>query len=115
MASIIYKICTKAAWQQAQQAKMYFGSNDDMRDGFIHFSTAAQLPKTVSKHFSGQKDLVLLAVNGDKLGSVLKWEPSRDNDLFPHLYAKLPLSAVIEYWNLEAGEMGNHLLPEGLV
>ena len=114
MASIIYKICTSAAWQQAQEANIYAGSSDDLRDGFIHFSTAAQLRITADKHFSGQRDLVLLAVNGDKLGKNLKWEPSRDGALFPHLYGDMPVSAVMETWNLEVDEMGKHLIPGGL-
>lgn len=115
VAKIIYKICSQTAWLQAQQAKIYIGSSDDLRDGFIHFSTAAQLRTTVDKHFSGQRNLVLLAVNGGKLGQNLKWEPSRDGALFPHLYGKMPVSAVSETWDIEMDRMGKHLLPEGLV
>ena len=65
-----------------------------MRDGFIHFSTAEQLAETAAKHFAGQTDLVLVAVDGDTLGALLKWEPSRGGALFPHLYAALPITAV---------------------
>ena len=53
------------------------------RDGFIHFSTAAQLAETAAKHFAGQTDLMLVAVDGDALGAALKWERSRGGDLFP--------------------------------
>lgn len=66
----------------------------DLRDGFIHFSTAAQLAGTAAKHFAGASDLVLVAVDADALDTKLKWETSRGGDLFPHLYAPLPLSAV---------------------
>jgi uncharacterized protein (DUF952 family) len=90
----IYKICEQQAWHAAEQAGHYRGSEIDARDGFIHFSTAAQVAETAAKHFAGQADLMLVAVDSDALGAALKWEPSRGGDLFPHLYASLALSAV---------------------
>ena len=90
----IYKICEREAWDAAEAAGGFRGSDVDLRDGFIHFSTAAQVAETAAKHFAGQSDLMLIAVEGDALGPALKWERSRGNDLFPHLYAPLPLSAV---------------------
>jgi uncharacterized protein (DUF952 family) len=90
----IYKICERAAWQAAESAGLYRGSALDIRDGFIHFSTAAQADETAAKHFARQTDLMLIAVDGDVLGPALKWETSRGGDLFPHLYAALPLTAV---------------------
>ena len=90
----IYKICEREAWRTAEVAGAFRGSDVDVRDGFIHFSTAAQVAATAAKHFAGQSDLVLVAVDADALGPALQWERSRGNDLFPHLYAPLPLSAV---------------------
>jgi len=90
----IYKICEQASWRATMASGEYRGSADDKRDGFIHFSTAAQLPETAATHFAKQTNLMLVAVDGDALGVQLKWEPSRGGDLFPHLYAALPLSAV---------------------
>jgi uncharacterized protein (DUF952 family) len=90
----IYKICTRRAWEEAEAAGRFAGSPADSRDGFIHFSSAAQLPGTAAKHFAGLSDLLLVAVDGAALGDALKWEPSRAGELFPHLYAALPLSAV---------------------
>jgi uncharacterized protein (DUF952 family) len=103
----IYKICDQAAWEEAQSAGKYRGSPVDHRDGFIHFSTAAQLPGTAAKHFAGLRGLVLAAVDGATLGADLRWEPSRGGELFPHLYAALPLSAVL--WTLPlADEVDGH-------
>jgi uncharacterized protein (DUF952 family) len=90
----IYKICERASWRLAEQSGTYRGSAADARDGFIHFSTAAQLAGTLAKHFAGHRELLLIAVDADALGDALKWEPSRGGELFPHLYAALPLSAV---------------------
>jgi uncharacterized protein (DUF952 family) len=90
----IYKICPRTAWRAAQQAGVYAGSEADTRDGFIHFSTAAQLAGTAAKHFARQRDLLVIAVDAEALGSALKWEPSRGGELFPHLYAALTLTAV---------------------
>jgi uncharacterized protein (DUF952 family) len=90
----IYKICERTLWEQAQAARLFVGSPVDVRDGFIHFSTAAQLAGTAAKHFAGLSDLLLLAIDGAALPAALKWEPSRGGELFPHLYAALPLAAV---------------------
>ncbi len=108
----IYKICEQTSWRLAEQAGTYRGSAADARDGFIHFSTAAQLAGTLAKHFSGQRELLLVAVDVEALGAALKWEPSRGGDLFPHLYAALPLSAVC--WTKPVPEeiSGQRVLPE---
>jgi uncharacterized protein (DUF952 family) len=90
----IYKICEREAWRSAETDGAFRGSDVDQRDGFIHFSTAAQVAETAAKHFAGQSSLMLVAVDGDALGPALKWERSRGNDMFPHLYGPLPLSAV---------------------
>ncbi|HEX8827028.1 MAG TPA: DUF952 domain-containing protein [Xanthobacteraceae bacterium] len=90
----IYKICQKASWRAAEQTGVYRGSDADARDGFIHFSTAAQLGATAQKYFAGQNDLLIVAVDADALGSALKWERSRGGELFPHLYGALRVEAV---------------------
>lgn len=111
-ATIIYKICERMAWRQAEAEGMFAGSPDDARDGFIHFSTAAQLAETVAKHFAGRRDLVLVAVDALALNGTLKWEVSRGGDLFPHLYAPLPLAAVRWVRPLPDEIGGRRALPE---
>ena len=108
----IYKICERAAWRLAEQGGAYRGSDADARDGFIHFSTAAQLAGTMAKHFAGQRELLLVAVDADALGSALKWEPSRGGELFPHLYAAMPLSAVRWTKPLPDEVAGRRAVPE---
>jgi uncharacterized protein (DUF952 family) len=90
----IYKICEQALWRAAEADGLFLGTEVDERDGFIHFSTAAQLAETAAKHFAKKSDLILVAVDADALAMSLVWEHSRGGDLFPHLYAALPLSAV---------------------
>jgi uncharacterized protein (DUF952 family) len=90
----IYKICERAQWRAAEAAGQYCGSGVDERDRYIHFSTAAQLAETALKHFAKASDLMLVAVDAAALGTELRWERSRGGDLFPHLYAALPLRAV---------------------
>ncbi|MCC2108816.1 MAG: DUF952 domain-containing protein, partial [Hyphomicrobiales bacterium] len=80
----------------------------DLADGFIHFSTAAQVAETAAKHFAGQTDLLLVAIDGATLGDALKWEPSRGGALFPHLYAPLDPRAAISVRPLPLGADGAH-------
>jgi uncharacterized protein (DUF952 family) len=108
----IYKICERTAWRLAEQTGTYRGSVADARGGFIHFSTAAQLTGTLVKHFAGQRELLLVAVDADALSSSLKWEPSRGGELFPHLYATLPLTAVRWTKPVPDEVSGRRVLPE---
>lgn len=90
----IYKICDKALWREAERQGQFCGVPVDARDGYIHFSTAAQLAETAAEHFAGASDLMLIAVDAEALDDRLRWEVSRGGALFPHLYAPLPLEAV---------------------
>jgi uncharacterized protein (DUF952 family) len=108
----IYKICDRATWLAAERDGLFPGAAVDARDGYIHFSTAAQLGETAARHFAGASDLVLVAVDADVLGAALAWEPSRGGDLFPHLYGALPLSAVRWTAPLPRAPDGGHVFPE---
>jgi uncharacterized protein (DUF952 family) len=107
----VYKICPVALWREAERNGVFRGSDDDRRDGFIHFSTAAQVAETAAKHFSGQRDLLLIRVDANDLGERLKWEPSRGGALFPHLYGDLELAAVMKVDALPLGPDGRHVFP----
>lgn len=109
--TVIYKICDRNDWAQATAEGRYDGSEHDRRDGFIHFSTAGQLPGTLAKHYAGQGDLLLIALDAGALGDALKWEAARGGDLFPHLYAPLPTGAALWEKPLAFGEDGGPILP----
>jgi uncharacterized protein (DUF952 family) len=106
----VFKIVSRAEWAEVTGA--YEGSAHDRADGFLHFSTRMQLPETLKRYYAGQTDLMLVAVDTEKLGAHLKWEysPSRGED-FPHLYGALPLDAVIWAKPIENGADGEFLLP----
>jgi uncharacterized protein (DUF952 family) len=110
MTGHIYKICSTAEWRDAEAAGAYRGSAVDHRDGFIHFSTGEQAGETAARYFADQADLVLVAVDVTALGPALRWEPSRGGALFPHLYAELPLAAVIGVTPLPLVD-GRHVFP----
>jgi uncharacterized protein (DUF952 family) len=110
--TLIYKICSRALWDEAQAAGVFTGVPVDHSDGFIHFSTAKQVEETARRHFAGERDLVLVAVACEDLGDALRFEPSRGGDLFPHLYGTLPLSAVRSVHELPLGPDGRHVFPE---
>ncbi len=111
MAELIYHLCRRAEWQAAEAEGVYRGSSQDAADGFIHFSTAAQLAASAAKHRAGQRDLLLIAVDPAALGDALKWEKSRGDALFPHLYDALPLRSVRWAKELPLDEAGRHLFP----
>ena len=92
-AELIFKVVPRAEWES--ESGDYQGSAHDKADGFLHFSTATQLPETLRLYYAGQDDLMLVAVDAGALGAALKWEhsSSRGED-FPHLYAPLSCEAI---------------------
>ena len=112
MTTLIYKIVPRTLWREAEARGTFAGAPVDLADGYIHFSTAAQVRETAAKHFSGQDDLVLAAVDAGGLGAALKWEASRGGALFPHLYAALDPAAALWVKPLPPGEDGAHVFPE---
>jgi uncharacterized protein (DUF952 family) len=110
--STIYRIISRADWAAAQSAGAFTGAAHDIRDGFIHFSTAKQAAETAAKHYAGQPDLLLLYVDTDALPAPLRWEVARNGDLFPHLYDALPVTAVRHVAELPLDAGGSHVFPE---
>ena len=113
MPTTIYKICGAALWRTAECAGAFHGAPVDLADGYIHFSTAAQVRETAAKHFAGVADLVLVAVDAGALGAALRLEPSRGGALFPHLYGALRMAAVLSVAPLPLSANG-HIFPENL-
>lgn len=114
MGATIYKILSKEAWARARAEGVFHGAPVDVADGYIHFSTAAQVRETAAKHFAGLDDLLLVGFPAEALGAALKWEPSRGGALFPHLYAPLDPELAVEVADLPLGPDGRHRFPETL-
>lgn len=117
MDAVIYTMVRAADWAEAIRTGTYAGSADDRRDGFLHFSTAAQLRATAAKHRAGEADLVLVAVEAARLGAALRWEPAaggRRPGLFPHLHAALPVAVVQGVTPLKLDVDGRHVFPDGI-
>lgn len=114
--ALVHTLVRRADWDEAERLGRYEGSADDRRDGFLHFSTAAQVRDSAAKHRAGVPDLLLVEVDAAALGDALKWEPASGGKrpgLFPHLYGPLPLAAVRRAVPLPLGPDGRHVFPGG--
>jgi uncharacterized protein (DUF952 family) len=107
----IYKIVPSSLWREAERIGVFRGAPVDLADGYIHFSTAAQVEETAAKHFAGQDGLLLVSVEAETFSARLKWEPSRGGALFPHLHDVLDLAAVTKVEPLPLGADGRHRFP----
>lgn len=108
---LIFKIFRRSEWDAFRAARETAGAPVDLADGYIHFSTAGQVLETAAKHFATETNLVLVAVEADRLGGALRWEPSRGGQLFPHLYGPLPTATVLRADPLALGADGLHRFP----
>lgn len=107
----IYKVVTEDQWETLKHTESWSGAPVDLADGFIHFSTGGQLAETLAKHFTGQEGLWLLEVPTDRCGDELRWEVSRKNETFPHLYKDMKTDWISNRWPLSLKQDGTHQLP----
>lgn len=112
---MIFKIASRDAWSSACKIGQFTGSPDDHRDGFIHLSGPSQVQATAERHFKGKTDLVLIAFDETALGDMLKWEPSRGGDLFPHVYGLLPTALALWCKPLASDADGVPQIPRDLL
>ncbi len=110
---LIYKIFRNDEWAALRESGETAGAPIDVADGYVHFSTADQAEETASRHFAGEDNLMLLALEAEALGPSLRWEPSRGGALFPHLYRELRLADVVWAQPLPLKD-GAHQFPAGL-
>lgn len=106
---LVYKILTTPQWDALNATGVSAGAPVDLADGYVHLSTAAQVPGTLARHFGGQEGLWLLALEAEGLAD-LRWEPSRGGDLFPHLYAPLQAASVLWAAPIPLTDQG-HVVP----
>ncbi|HEY1933857.1 MAG TPA: DUF952 domain-containing protein [Acetobacteraceae bacterium] len=108
---IVYKIMSEAEHQQMLRDGVFCGSPADLHDGYIHLSCGSQLAATLDKHYRGVEGLILVAVDLSRLGDTVRWEPARGGELFPHIYGRLPVEAVVAMAALEREADGTVRLP----
>ena len=106
-----YKVLTADQMAELETTGRFAGAPVDLADGYIHLSTPDQLTETVNKHFAGQSDLHVAAVDLGAFGDI-RWEVSRGGQLFPHIYGSaLLLETLIAYGPLERDASGQVKLP----
>ena len=108
---IVYKVMSEAEHQQMQRDGVFLGSPVDTADGYIHLSSRSQLAATLDRHFSGVTGLMLVAVDLSRLGDTVRWEPARGGELFPHIYGRLPIAAVVSVTPVQRAADGSVKLP----
>ena len=108
----IYRLCEKKDWDDALALGVYRGTELDVQDGYIHLSTAEQLIETAKIYFFGAKHLLLLHINPNNLGDELRWEKSRNGQIFPHFYGRLNTEFIHTITELELDDEGVHIFPK---
>lgn len=108
----VLKILRALEWDAFAAAGRSAGSPLDLRDGFVHLSTPAQVAETLALHFAGEAGLVLAALDEARLVPELRWEPSRGGALFPHLYREMTAEDVLWSAPIPLAD-GRHVVPAG--
>jgi uncharacterized protein (DUF952 family) len=90
----VVHIATRDEWAAAQQSGVVSPPSLHT-EGFVHCSTRAQLVATLDRHFRGAGPLVLLQLDLGAIEPHLRWEESHPGERFPHVYAPIPVEAVV--------------------
>ncbi|KAH9245926.1 hypothetical protein BASA81_016566 [Batrachochytrium salamandrivorans] len=108
---LAYKIAPKASWKPSN-----FWSELDLKDGYIHLSTKDTLVETAEKWYRGQTGLLLICLDLSKQENV-RWEPSRNNQLFPHIYGQVNEQAIVWVKDLPPSPVnsGSFAFPDGVL
>jgi uncharacterized protein (DUF952 family) len=91
---IIFRISEPEQWQQAKENGFYTDESLN-NEGFIHMSERHQVIKVANYLYKAQKDLVLLAVDTDKLTSEVRYQQLGTDEPFPHVYGVINVDAVV--------------------
>jgi len=86
MKNKVYKVFTESEWNAFQESGQFEGSEDDLRDGFIHLSTKEQVDGVIERFFSGKRPLYVAEFSGSDFLQRVKWEASASKEFYPHLY-----------------------------
>lgn len=104
----------KAEWKKAKIEGIYKGDTLEL-EGFIHCSPIEKIVDVANYNFKGEKGLILLCIDEEKVISEIRWEDlykaGRD---YPHIYGKLNIDSVIRVFDFEPKEDGYFELPKGL-
>ncbi len=105
-----FKLLRASEWEAFAAQGRFAGSPVDLQDGFVHLSAAEQVEETARRHFAGEAGLMLLTLDRTRLGPLIRMEPSRGGELFPHLYRGLEIEDVLFAQELPL-EHGRHIFP----
>ena len=84
--SFVYRVMLNSEWDEFKKKKKFFGNKLDIQSGFIHLSTKSQIKNTIEKYYKNEDSIIIFKINVKDIAKNLKWEISRNNQLFPHLY-----------------------------
>jgi uncharacterized protein (DUF952 family) len=99
--NIIYHIVESEVWQAQMESEVYFPAAF-LDEGFIHLSFKHQVARVLERYYAGMKNLLLLHIDAEKLGSDLIIEPSTAGESYPHLYAHLKKEAIVKIEKIES-------------
>ena len=104
MTNDVYKILTEEEWRQGKASSKII-TKLDLKDGFVHLSTASQLNASLSLYFSNESRVVLAQINLSKIKNNLKYEDASNannrSGKFPHFYGILNTNMILKTWQLK--------------
>ena len=88
ISNYVYRVFRKEELEEFRKRKLFCGNKLDIDSGFIHLCTDQQIKETINKYFKTEQTYIVKFKISD-LKDSLRWEKSRNDEIFPHYYGTL--------------------------
>jgi uncharacterized protein (DUF952 family) len=100
----VYHLVTQEAW--AKTRGQPYRPDSLAAEGFIHCSNADQVARSANRFYADARELLVLCLDADRLGLLLRDEPAASGELFPHVHGPIDPAAIVEVRPLKRGPDG---------
>ena len=98
LSNYVYRVFRKEELEQFRKSKLFRGNELDINSGFIHLCTEKQIKETINKYFKTEQTYIVKFKISD-LENSLRWEKSRNEEIFPHYYGILKSRLIVKISN----------------
>lgn len=108
MQQFLYLLAAQADFEQAL-TDGYFSRDSLVDEGFIHASPLHQLTRVANKYYRNVVNPMAIQVETELVEPEVKWE-SAAGDVYPHIYGKMNMSAVVSAQAIALNDDGQFAL-----
>jgi len=92
---LIYHIVLPEVWEKFKNEKFY-AAESLQSESFIHCSFAEQIETVLRRYYKNAERVLILHIEPELLAAKLIQESSTNDEIYPHIYGKINVEAIVE-------------------